>query len=181
MKLLSMWPGFLQDIVEFQEIAKAEQPEFDAAESVIDSAHNEFSLFTMSEYGTRRWEKIMCIVPNPGDTLETRSGRVIARYLSALPYTYRSMLRYLDNVSGGDFRVDLDAANYELFVSVRLSGYDQQTALLAALTDMLPANILLKLQSKIQQTVADAKIIPTAAVMTIGRTLWRPKIKGDDK
>ena len=162
--LLDRWPNFIRELYEFQQIAGAEQPEIDNLTAFVNSAAKEFSLFTMSEYGAGRWEEIFGIIPNPGDELETRRSRIITRYLSALPYTYRALLRYLATISEGEYRADLDAANYELFVSVRLSGYDQKTALLATLTEMLPANIVLKLQSMIQQTVGHAKVIPVASM-----------------
>ena len=176
--LKERWPSFLSDLVEFQKIADALQPEFDKATTLVNGAAQEFSLFTMTEYGAGRWEEIFGIVPNPGDSLESRRSRIITRYLSALPYTYRSLLRYLEGISVGGFSVNLDAANYELFVSVRLTGYDQKTALLATLTEMLPANILLKLQSVIQQAVADAKIIPTAYMAHIVYNKTNPVERG---
>ena len=176
--LKERWPSFLSDLVEFQRLADAEQPEFDSATALVSGAAQEFSIFTMSEYGAGRWEEIFGIVPNPNDTLENRRSRIITRYLSALPYTYRSLLRYLDGVTGGTYMVNLDAANYELFVSARLTGYDQKTALLATLTEMLPANILLKLQTLIQQAVADVKIIPTAYMAHIVYNKTNPIERG---
>ena len=172
------WPSFLADIVEFQKIAAAEQPEFDKMTELVNNAGREFSLFTMTEYGATRWEEIFGIVPNPGDGLEARRGRITARYLSALPYTYRSLMRYLEAISNGHYTINLDAANYELLVSVRLNGYDQKTALLAALTDMLPANIVLQLQSLIQQTVANAQIIPAAYMAHIVYNKSKPIERG---
>ena len=94
------------------------------------------------------------------DSLEMRRSRILTKYLSQLPYTFRALLRYLDQISGGDYAVNLDTANYELWVSARLTGYDQRTALMAALADMLPANIVLQLQAKIAQMVDNAQVIP---------------------
>lgn len=161
MRILEYWPTLLQDLVEFQRIAEAQQPDFDEAVEIVNGVHREFSLFTMSERGAARWEEILGLQRRAGDTLEVRRSRVITKYLSQLPYTYRSLLQYLEQVTGGDYAIDLDAANYELYVSARLTGYDQRTALIAALTDMLPANIVLLLQAKIPQAVDNAQTIPT--------------------
>ena len=70
--------------------------------------------------------------------------------------------------------MDLDAANYEIFISVRLMGYSQKTALIATLTDMLPANLVLKLQSKIRQTVKNACVIPALYMTYKVYTKTRP-------
>ena len=176
MSILERWPTILQDLLEFQRIAEAQQPEVDEVNEVINSLHNDFSLFTLSERGAIRWEEILELQPRPGDDIETRRTRILAKYLSQLPYTYRALLRYLDQISGGDYTVNLDVANYELYVSARLSGYDMRTALMAALATMIPANMTLKLQSKIQQTIQDAKIITVARVVTINHKLWRPNL-----
>ena len=177
MSILERWPTILQDLLEFQRIAEAQQPEFDEVNEVINNLHNDFSLFTLSERGAIRWEEILELQPRPGDDIETRRTRILAKYLSQLPYTYRALLRYLDQISGGDYTVNLDVASYELYVSARLSGYDMRTALMAALATMIPANMTLKLQSKIQQTIKDAKVITVARVVTINRKLWRPNLK----
>jgi hypothetical protein len=178
--LLDRWPDFLQDITEFMAIADALQPEFDKAAETANSLHNEFSLFTLSDKGAERWEHIMGLSSAPGDTLESRRSRILTKYLSHLPYTYRSLLRYLDQISGGDYKVDLDAANYEIFISVRLMGYNQRTALIAALTNMLPANLVLKLQSKIQQAVENARVIPALYMTHKVYTKTSPIERGND-
>lgn len=176
MRIIEYWPTILQDLLEFQRIAEAQQPEFDEANAVVNTLHNDFSLFTLSERGATRWEEILELQVRPGDDIETRRSRILTKFLSQLPYTYRALLRYLEQVSGGDYTVNMDVANYELFVSARLSGYDMRIALMAALASMIPANMTLKMQSKIQQTIQDAKIITVARVVTINRKLWRPNI-----
>lgn len=160
MSILERWPTILQDLLEFQRIAEAQQPEFDEANAIINDLHNDFSLFTLSERGATRWEEILELQPRAGDTIETRRTRILTKYLSQLPYTFRAMLRYLDQVSGGDYTVNLDRHNYELYVSARLSGYDMRTALMAALADMLPGNIVLELQARIAQQVDNMQIVP---------------------
>lgn len=59
MKLKDYWPRCLQDMVEFQQIANAEQPEFETALDDVRTAADDFFLATLSEYGCQRWEAIM--------------------------------------------------------------------------------------------------------------------------
>lgn len=163
--LLDRWPNFLQDILEFRKIAEAEQPEWDKATEAVESLHKEFSIFTVTEVGAARWERILGIQRAPGDTLEQRRSKIQTRYLSQLPYTYRNLLQYLAQISG-DFTVNLDYANYTLYLDILLTGYEQKEALLAVLADMLPANILLKLKSLIPMSTDHAPITPAVGMFT---------------
>ncbi len=155
--LLNLWPRFLQDITEFWALAHSEQAAFDQAAEAVQGLHREFSLFTMTEYGAARWEALLGIVPAKSDTLEERRRRILAQYLSKLPYTWRSLARYLGQVTQG-FTLSLDRANYTLYLEIILAGYNQQTAILAVVLDMLPANILLRLKTTVQQRVRQSQI-----------------------
>lgn len=48
MKLKDYWPRCLQDLVEFQQIANAEQPEFEKALGDVRTAADDFFLSTLS-------------------------------------------------------------------------------------------------------------------------------------
>lgn len=86
MKLKDYWPRCLQDLVEFQQIANAEQPEFETALDDVRTAADDFFLATLSEYGCQRWEAIMGLHAADGDTLEARRERILIKYLDQLPY-----------------------------------------------------------------------------------------------
>ncbi len=122
MELKEYWPRYLQDLIEFGQIATAEQPEFTKAVQDVQGAPDDFFLVSLSEYGCRRWEAILGLVAAPGDTLEARRERILIAYLDQLPYTYRALLKYLSTVSD-DFQVVLNNDAYELFIRIRLSGY----------------------------------------------------------
>ena len=173
MKLFEMWPNFLQEITEFQAIAEAQQPEFDEAGQAVRSMNQEFHLFTMTEYGCGRWEAILGITPGTGESVESRRQKILTRYLSQLPYTYRRLLQHLAQTTQG-YMVDLDAANYRLFVQVKLAGYSQRTALLAVITEMIPANLVLRLQALIPQQVEQAKLTAAALMLTQTRHISEP-------
>lgn len=55
MVLKEYWPRYLQELIEFQQIANAEQPEFEKAVSDVKSAADDFFLVSLSEYGCERW------------------------------------------------------------------------------------------------------------------------------
>ena len=152
MELKEYWPRYLQDLIEFDQIARAEQPEFTKAVQDVQGAPDDFFLVSLSEYGCGRWEAILGLVAAPGDTLEARRERILIAYLDQLPYTYRALLKYLSTVSD-DFQVVLNNDAYELFIRIRLSGLTQREALAATLGQMIPANLVLLLQTAIPQVV----------------------------
>lgn len=169
MQIKEYWPRFLQDLIEFDQIAGAEQPEFTKAVQDVQSAPDDFFLSTLTEYGCQRWEAILGLLTAPGDTVEARRERILIAYLDQLPYTYRALLKYLATVAvDSDFCVIVNSNNYELFVRARLSGYTQRDTLIAVLKQMIPANLVLLLQTAIQQTVTrPATVIGTVTVNMI--------------
>lgn len=86
MVLKEYWPRCLQELIEFQQIANAEQPEFEKVVSDVKSAADDFFLVSLSEYGCERWEKILGLSVEPGDTLQDRRDRILIKYLDQLPY-----------------------------------------------------------------------------------------------
>ena len=77
MVLKEYWPRYLQELIEFQQIANAEQPEFENAVSDVKSAADDFFLVSLSEYGCERWEKILGLSAAPGDTVQDRRDRIL--------------------------------------------------------------------------------------------------------
>ena len=171
MELLNYWPRYIRELIEFQQITNGLQPEFEksaqAAQDVQD-APQDFFLVSLSEYGCKRWEAILGLSVASGDTLETRRQRILLKYLDQLPYTYRSLLKYLSTVSQ-DFTVNLDNGAYELFVRIVLSGYDQRDALVAVLGQMIPANLVLKMQTQIPQTILRSAFVLCSATVCINK------------
>ncbi len=173
MKLKEYWPRCLQELVEFQQIANAEQPEFENALDDVRTAADDFFLSTLSEYGCQRWEAIMGLSVAAGDTLEARRERILIKYLDQLPYTYRSLLKYLKTVSD-DFTVTLDNQAYDLFIRIRLEGYSQRDALVATLGQMIPANLVLRMKTDLPQKDTPAQTAACSAMVTLNRHIYTP-------
>ena len=165
MEIKEYWPRHLQELVEFGQIATAEQPEFTKAVQDVQGAPDDFFLVSLSEYGCRRWEAILGLVAAAEDTVESRRERILIAYLDQLPYTYRALLKYLSTVSD-DFKVVLDNDAYELFVRIRLSGYAQRDALAETLKQMIPA---------IPQTVLRPASVVGAAMVNMVRHEHHPE------
>lgn len=173
MVLKEYWPRYLQELIEFQQIANAEQPEFENAVSDVKSAADDFFLVSLSEYGCERWEKILGLSAAPGDTVQDRRDRILIKYLDQLPYTYRTLLKYLATVSE-DFTVTLNENAYDLYIRIRLEGYAKRDALAATLGQMIPANLVLRLRTDIPQDDQPAKTAACSAMATMNRHKYTP-------
>ena len=159
MVLKEYWPRCLQELIEFQQIANAEQPEFEKVVSDVKSAADDFFLVSLSV--------------EPGDTLQDRRDRILIKYLDQLPYTYRTLLKYLATVSE-DFTVTLNENAYDLYIRIRLEGYAQRDALAATLGQMIPANLVLRLRTDIPQDDQPAKTAACSAMATMNRHKYTP-------
>lgn len=173
MVLKEYWPRFLQELVEFQQIANAEQPEFNKAVPDVKGAADDFFLVSLSAYGCARWERIMGLTVSPNDTLQERRDRILIKYLDQIPYTYRTLLRYLATISE-DFTVTLNENAYLLYIRIRLEGYAQRDALTAVLGQMLPANLVLRMRTDIPQDDGPAKTVACSAMATMTRHKYTP-------
>lgn len=168
MELLNYWPRFMQDLIELRQIAGAEQPEIDTAILAVRQAPNDFFLVSLSEYGIERWEAILGLTPAPGETPDERRENIRITYMDRLPYTYRMLLLYLDEVTKG-FTVTLDNDAYTLYVEVIVAGYIQRDALMAVLVQMIPANLILVMRTAIPQRVARPAVIAATVMSTMNR------------
>lgn len=174
MEIKEYWPRYLQDVIEFDQIARAEQPEFTKVRQDVQGAPDDFFIVSLSDYGCRRWEVILGLPVAPDAPLEARREKILIKYLDQLPYTYRALLKYLSTVSE-DFTVLLDNDAYELFLRIVLNGYTQRDALLAVLGQMLPANLVLLTQTAIPQTVLRPATVAAAAMVTLVRHEHQPE------
>ena len=102
MELREYWPRYLQGLLEFGQIADAEQPEFDRALQAVQAAPDDFFFETLSEYGCRRWETILGISAAESNPIEERRVRICDAWDTELPYTYRWLAKWLASICGND-------------------------------------------------------------------------------
>ena len=175
--LLEKLPPYLQEIEEYKQICASEATETDIIRNEIMNMHKEFSIFTISEYGVERWEKVLKIPYIKGDSLAVRRERVKTKYLSQLPYTYRSLEAYVSQVSG-DYAINLDADAYTLTIRARVLSFSQSTFLQTELTHIVPANIDLRVIGIVPPTVNNAQIVPVAFARHKTKRVSYPQERG---
>jgi hypothetical protein len=141
--LLNYWPRFLQEVLEFNAIAEAEQPEFESAGLAVANAANEFFLETMSLSGVERWEKIMQITPNPVlENLEFRRKRIYNLYTAQYPFTRRWLEQKLNTIIGaGLWVLDIQPQNYKFYIQSAESNQNFANTLQETIENIKPANM----------------------------------------
>lgn len=174
--LVSYLPEFLAEYAELNVTLSAQNPEFQRVWKAADQVlKNEF-IETADEYGISRFEKILGIHPLIGETLENRRLKVKSRWFTALPYTWRMLLKKLSMLCGDQgFRVyPLEKGGYQIRVDISIEPESeyllQETQ--QVLDRFLPANLWYLITGMVYRRKA-AKIHVGAA-----RTIFI-KIKAD--
>lgn len=121
-ELASYLPLFMQKYQEPVEALKAEDPEFRAVWEAADRILYNHFISTADEYGISRFERILDIFPSGEDTLESRRLRVQTKWFTALPYTWRMLIRKMKILCGDSrFRVYMPAGTwYNVMVCVSI-------------------------------------------------------------
>lgn len=138
-QLIDYLPKVVGDTVEFKALCSSEQPEVESLWNGVDTVLKEFYFDDMTEYGVKRWEKMLGITPYDTDTLADRKFRIKAWSNSDLPYTYKTLLRMLTNLCGEDFTLTLSA--YSMTVKLGLGVRKQYNEVVKLLERVVPANI----------------------------------------
>lgn len=146
-RMLEYLPPILQGAREMRAILDiAEQPEFEKAWLAVDTAFLDQFVQTMTEYGLRRWESMLGILPLPSDTLDDRRFRLLTRLNESLPYTYRALDRMLEALCGRDgYMLEVKHLEYTVVVRIARAQKAQFEAVEAMLHRIIPANMIIDL------------------------------------
>ncbi len=142
--ILDYLPQFLKEVREITANAAGENPELENLWGAIEQAWNDQFLYTMGEYGIKRWEKIIGITPYADDTLEDRRFRIINRLNANVDYTYRRVWEHLAQMCGvNGFTMRYIAEIWTLQVRVALHKARQYEEMRRWLLEIIPLNIIL--------------------------------------
>lgn len=167
--MLEYYPHVLREYREIKGIADGQQWLFGQLWAAVERVFENQFVETMDDMGLGRWERILAIRPKGTATLEERRFAVLLKLNQAqLPYTYRSLRRYLGSVSM-EFETRLNHKAYYLWLRVRLEGYRQRDELSGVLRQMLPANIVLFMRTEIPQDTAKPPLCVAAGVTVVKR------------
>lgn len=142
--LLDYLPSIFAGIKEMQIHANAENPEIERLWEQVENAYDDQFLYTMTENGISRWEKMLKIVPMGTDTLEDRRFRVINRVNAQLPYSMRMLEAHLNQMCGvGGYVLNYTPETWTLNVKIGLESKKQFDEILNMIQQMIPMNIIL--------------------------------------
>jgi hypothetical protein len=89
-KLIEYAYEIIANLLEFQAIFGAEQPEIDALWEIIENGFANNFIMLADETGIEMYEKMLNIVPKPDETLDERRAEVLAAFQDSLPYTRKN-------------------------------------------------------------------------------------------
>lgn len=115
MQLYEYLPFFVYNTKEFIELFKILQPKIDSLFIETDKRLTDMFVLGCSEYATKRYEKIVGIMPKLTDSLEKRQLDILAIYNEVPPFTYERLEEMLEALLGKDgFKMSLDIPSYYL-------------------------------------------------------------------
>lgn len=140
------WASVVRNTAEFQQIANAQNPEFNLLLDCIRRILQDAFVNDATEYGIERWEKMLNIVPALTDTLETRKVRVLTYLSFKTPYTWRTLEQMiLSYVGENNYTMKYVNDTSTLTIKIRTNDTNQYDLIATLLKEVLPQNIIVNL------------------------------------
>lgn len=166
--LLSYWMPLLRNLKEFQEIAKAEEPELRLILEACERTLNNMFIDTADEYGISRYESVIGILPNSEDTLDTRRFKVLSKWNDKVPYTDKELYNRLLSLCGeGNFIITEKYKEYKLEIETSLGIKGAFDEVCKMLDLMLPCNLVVTILNKIRAQKASSLFLGGAVCVAV--------------
>ncbi len=144
MQLYDYLPFFVYNTKEFKELFKILQPKIDSLFIETDKILTDMFVLGCSEYATKRYEKIVGIMPKLTDSLEKRQLDILAIYNEVPPFTYERLEEMLEALLGKDgFKMSLDIPSYYLKIVLKRDKLQFIKQVNDMLERIVPVNIIL--------------------------------------
>lgn len=178
-RLLNYLPPVLRDVLEYQTINGANEPEISLAWDAMTLVLANQFLEDAGESGVAMWERELQIYPKDTDTMEVRKARIKAVWNLELPYTVPWLRNWLAGLCGST-GYELTVADYIINIQLDYNALPDANALAAEILDMLlavrPSNMLVLMTAFLQSygTLGHGAITEQSSYMEI----W-PQIVND--
>lgn len=147
-RLIEYLPDFMQKFSEMKEIMRVTNMESDQIYSLIGKILDEAFIEDCTEYGLRKYETYLHIIPDESETLETRKLHVLMRWYDYAPYTFRMLVNKLNMICGvNNYDIDADLENY--IISISIYGKSDISEIERYIDSILPQNIVHDIRSSI--------------------------------
>lgn len=136
------FPAVLSKAKEFQAIAAVENPELRFLyQKAVKWLLNTF-VFDLDIDGAKRWENMLGIIPEAGDSLSKRKQKILIVINHSLPYTERSFQNMLDSIFGaGNVKEIVEYDKYAVWLDVAAGLMFKVKELLNYARPIIPANM----------------------------------------
>lgn len=143
-RLVNYLPPVLREVIEFQEINEACEPEIAIAWDALALVMANQFLDTATEHGVSVWEKELRIYPKDTDTMAVRKARIKAMWNLELPYTLPWLRNWLTKLCGPTGHEET-VSEYTINIQLDYTVLPDADALATEILDMLllirPANM----------------------------------------
>lgn len=146
-KINSYLPKILQDVEEFKVINSNLDMELTDITQLITNIQKEAIIQTATEYGIKKWENALGIIPTDNESLDVRRFRINNILNSKLPYTLRWLQNKLTEIVGSASGWTLNMNYQDHTITIILSGLDTNLMLEVQkqLRNSIPANMGLEI------------------------------------
>ena len=142
MSLIDYLPEFLQEIKEYKEIMSAEDIETNDLKERISNLTEEVSIINATEYGIRRYERILGIKENASLNLEERRLIIKNLFLNRAPFTVKWLKNKLEAICGKEnYDILIDYHNFSINVQIGYLFEEATEELRKDLINIIPANL----------------------------------------
>ena len=140
------WAAVVRNSGEFQQIANAENPEFNNLTGCIQRCLQDSFIHEATDYGVSRWENMLGIVPSVDETLEERKIRVLSYLNIRLPYTWRVLKQMISSFVGeNNFTMNYINDISELKIRIKVESEGSYNTVLNLLKNVVPQNVVINL------------------------------------
>ncbi|MGK9429554.1 YmfQ family protein [Bacillus atrophaeus] len=134
-------PSFLTRLKEMKELLQTEAPEFEKQNNSIFEVTDQLFVSTAT-WGLDRWERILDVPRESGDTYEIRRLRLISKMSNIPPVTYRAIEQALNRfLKHPSARVRLLLNQYHFNVDIDIDDLQHIGELIETLENMKPAHL----------------------------------------
>lgn len=182
-------PWLYKDIVEMNALTDTEDSLFNKLMDEYIRGRNNQYILTADEYGIRIFEDIINIVPDPStETLDFRRQRLINRFRTQPPFTFRWLQGKLNEIIGvGKWNAWVDNENYTLYIESSAEDQKWFQEISITVNNTKPANIIFINRPLVVYDVLTNETINLKELIWNYRlgTIWKlgdkPFISYDDK
>lgn len=167
-QLIKYLPDFIQVYKEVQAIMNVEKPEIEDLWKEYKRAFKNNFIRYADSTGIGLFEKMMNIIPGAKDDLETRKNRVLIKWNSQPPYTWRFLINFLNSLLGeGQSIPTRDLNIHELRIVSHVNVKGTIAEVYKTLRALIPANLTLIFDNKLFQESEEVLNLGTGIIVTI--------------